>query len=83
MKSDEKKILDHLAQDPRKLEYDRILAELQLSEALDAAIKYGKEFATILECEKPVTKCLVAYTLAGQYRKRFPKIFEAFEKLGL
>lgn len=62
---------------------DRVAMQLDLNTALEEAIKTGKEFTLILEEMKPVTRCLVAHVMANNYRRLFPKVFEAFEKLGI
>lgn len=62
---------------------DRVAMQLDLEKALEEAIKLGKEFTLILEDTKPVTRCLVAHTMANNYKRLFPKVFEAFEKLGI
>ena len=61
----------------------RVEREIELKEATEKAITLGKEIALMLADSKPVTKCLIAHTLYKQYRREFPKVFEAFEKLGV
>lgn len=61
----------------------RVAQELELQEATDKAIRFAKEFTIILEDQKITTRCLVAYSMNKTYRRLFPKVFEALEKLGV
>lgn len=72
--------------DQNKLDQEmvrRISMEVDLSAALDAAIKLGKEFALRMEEEKPVTRCIITKILFQETKKRFPVIFEHLDKLGV
>ena len=66
-----------------KLELQRRLdmaaKELEVSKAFDEAIRIGKEFTLILEDQHVTTRCLVAYILQKEYRRRFPKVMEHFD----
>lgn len=66
-----------------QLKLDRIARELDISKAIDESIDLGKDISKRLEGYKPITRCLVAYILAKEYRRRFPRIMEHFDKVGI
>lgn len=76
--------VDHFSKGaPNKAQIDNVIKNLQLEEATEKAIKLCRQFTTELESHNPVVRCLAVYSMEKVYRKLFPKVFEALEKIGV